>query len=239
MNSEYLIFIDESGDHTLDFTNEQYSVFVLACCIIKKEDYLYDLLPKFTELKLKYFNNDGIIFHEREIHKKINEFSKLKNRDIFDSFMADLNNLIINIKYTLVAAVIDKSALKVKNENPPHIYHLASKLCIERIQKFLEENDALEKKTTLLFEKRGEKEDKELKLNFYDLINSLGWKNLDVAIAPKATNSAGLQFVDLMARPIGRYVINPSQQNRAFEILKDKFRKQNGNFQDYGLKIYP
>ena len=34
------------------------------------------------------------------------------------------------------------------------------------------------------------------------------------------TNSVGLQLVDLVARPIGRYVYQPDQANRAFEILK-------------------
>jgi hypothetical protein len=93
--------------------------------------------------------------------------------------------------------------------------------------------------TTLLFEKRGEQEDKELKVNFYDLMREMNWNNLNIEITPKATNSLGLQFVDLMARPIGRYAINPNQPNRAFEILKNKFRKQDGKFEDCGLKIYP
>ncbi|MDR2395264.1 MAG: DUF3800 domain-containing protein [Endomicrobium sp.] len=238
-DSKYLIFIDESGDHILDFTNQQYSVFVLACCIIKKGEYLHNLLPKFTDIKLKYFHNDGIIFHEREIHKKINEFSLLKNRDIFNNFMTDLNNLIIGIDYTLVATVINKPAIKIKAERLPHAYHFANKLCIERIQEFLKENNASNDMTTLLFEKRGEQEDKELKVNFYDLMREMNWNNLNIEIAPKATNSLGLQFVDLMARPIGRYAINPNQPNRAFEILKNKFRKQDGKFEDCGLKIYP
>jgi hypothetical protein len=141
-DSKYIIFIDESGDHILDFTNQQYSVFVLACCIIKKGEYLHNLLPKFTDIKLKYFHNDGIIFHEREIHKKINEFSLLKNRDILNNFMTDFNNLIIGIDYTLVATVINKPAIKIKAERLPHAYHLRANYVLKEYKNFL-------KKTTL------------------------------------------------------------------------------------------
>ncbi|MFK4754683.1 flavin reductase family protein [Oceanobacter antarcticus] len=35
----------------------------------------------------------------------------------------------------------------------------------------------------------------------------------------KASNSAGLQLADLVARPIGRHILNPEQENRAFDVL--------------------
>ena len=59
------------------------------------------------------------------------------------------------------------------------------------------------------------------------------------------TNSVGLQLVDLVARPIGRYVLQPTQPNRALDILKAKFyckggRKQVGmDFDQVGLRQFP
>jgi len=32
----------------------------------------------------------------------------------------------------------------------------------------------------------------------------------------------GLQFADLIARPIGIHVLRPEQQNRAWDIIKEK-----------------
>lgn len=41
-------------------------------------------------------------------------------------------------------------------------------------------------------------------------------------MADKKTNSCGLQFADLTARPIGLSVLRPNQPNRAFDILQNK-----------------
>jgi len=40
--------------------------------------------------------------------------------------------------------------------------------------------------------------------------------------ASKKANSSGLQFADLVARPIGLNALQPDQKNRAFEIIKHK-----------------
>jgi hypothetical protein len=42
----------------------------------------------------------------------------------------------------------------------------------------------------------------------------------------------GLQFADLIARPIGNYILHPEQPNRAWEIIKAKICKD-------GLVIFP
>jgi hypothetical protein len=41
-------------------------------------------------------------------------------------------------------------------------------------------------------------------------------------IKSKQANSGGLQLADLIARPIGRKVIKPDQENRAYEIIESK-----------------
>jgi hypothetical protein len=54
------------------------------------------------------------------------------------------------------------------------------------------------------------------------------------------SQSAGLQLADLVARPIGRKIIDPTQPNRAFEILERKLRRApNGNAAGWGLKVFP
>ncbi len=47
----------------------------------------------------------------------------------------------------------------------------------------------------------------------------------DIVIADKKANSEGLQFVDLVARPIGLSIVYPNQSNRALKILEKKFHK--------------
>ena len=48
------------------------------------------------------------------------------------------------------------------------------------------------------------------------------------------------QLADLTARPIGRYVMNPGQPNRAYALIQEKLdRSPKGVISGYGLKIYP
>lgn len=63
---------------------------------------------------------------------------------------------------------------------------------------------------------------------------------LEIVMADKRCNSAGLQLADLVARPTGRKVLNREQPNRAFDILADKFRRsRHGRIEGWGLKVFP
>lgn len=42
---DYLVYVDESGDHELTKIDPQYPVFVLLFCIIHKDDYLTRVCP--------------------------------------------------------------------------------------------------------------------------------------------------------------------------------------------------
>jgi len=64
-NSNYLVFVDESGDHHLNKYPKDYPIFALAFVIISKDEYCDHLLPRFSRLKLKYFPDVSTIFHER------------------------------------------------------------------------------------------------------------------------------------------------------------------------------
>lgn len=55
----------------------------------------------------------------------------------------------------------------------------------------------------------------------------------------KTQNIAGMQIADLVAYPIGRWVLDKTKENRPFEIIKRKFHQKNGKIINYGLKIFP
>ena len=54
-----------------------------------------------------------------------------------------------------------------------------------------------------------------------------------IKFASKNHNSSGLQLADLIARPIGLNVLKPEQENRAYNVIKEKY---NG---EYGNNIFP
>lgn len=121
---------------------------------------------------------------------------------------------------------------------------MAMQFCLERLYKYLRDKDELDKTTHIIFERRGENEDRNLELEFRRVIAR---GNLDGAVYPfeiefatKQTNSAGLQLADMVARPIGISVIHPQQRNRAYDIIEKKMHKdQYGSPSGYGLKIFP
>lgn len=85
------------------------------------------------------------------------------------------------------------------------------------------------------------KEDEDLELEFHRItkkIPSNGLANFAIQFADKRANSAGLQIADLTAHPIGRHYINPTQKNRSYEILEEKFYRFPGHM-GKGLKIFP
>ena len=68
--SSYIVYVDESGDSSLEKIDKGYPVFVLAFCVFHKRYYAEQLVPEVQGLKFNYFGHDMIILHEKEIRKK-------------------------------------------------------------------------------------------------------------------------------------------------------------------------
>src|SRR5216683_621493 len=52
--SDYIIYVDESGDHSLTSINPQHPVFVLAFCIFEKRAYYETIVPAVQRLKFDF-----------------------------------------------------------------------------------------------------------------------------------------------------------------------------------------
>jgi hypothetical protein len=39
-HSNYIVYVDESGDHSLESINPRYPLFVLAFCVFQKDHYI-------------------------------------------------------------------------------------------------------------------------------------------------------------------------------------------------------
>lgn len=247
--SDYVVYVDESGDHSLASIDADYPVFVLAFCIFHKRHYAEKIIPALEKFKFNFFGHDAIVLHENEIRKQTGDFTPLNNREMRQIFMDELSKIMDTSNFILVACVIDKFRLKESGGNVDNPYHLALSSCLQSLYDFLSEKKQLDRRTHVLVECRGKKEDKELELEFRRLCDANQLKGLDypfeVIFVDKKANSSGLQLADLVARPVGVNYLKPTQKNRAFDILKSKFfcrggRKNLGkDFQGYGLKILP
>jgi len=241
--SDYLVFVDESGDHSLVSIDPKYPAFVLALCIIKKTDYAGFLVPKLKDVKIKYFNHDLAILHERDISRRkewFSTFNEQKRKDL----MHDLGSVIEQTPFWVIAGIIDKPKLRKQYKNPEHPYHLALKFALERLAIFLRAQGQHTLQTTVICEARGKNEDRALELAFLQICGGNNFSKEhyphDIIIADKKCNSEGLQLADLIARPIGLSHLRPEQPNRAYEILKSKFcATSEGEIDGVGRKVFP
>lgn len=246
--SDYIVYVDESGDHSLTSINPDYPVFVLAFCIFHKKHYSEAIAPALSQFKFRHFGHDMLVLHEHDIRKEKNGFN-FKNREGKNEFMAELGEIIEQHNFIVIGVAIDKQSLADKYHEPDNPYHIALKFCLERLYYFLREKDQHQLTTHVVVENRGKKEDDELELEFRRLCDGHNGLNcclpFNLVFADKKTNSLGLQLADLVARPIGLRTIRPEQDNKAFEILEKKLYSKNGRkgagsaYEGYGLKRFP
>ncbi|MHB1951566.1 MAG: DUF3800 domain-containing protein [Acidiferrobacteraceae bacterium] len=242
--SDYLVFVDESGDHGLEVIDLDYPMFVLAFCVINKADYVGTVVPAIQRFKLKHFGHDNVILHERDMRKDIGHFAFLKSREKKTAFLDELTQIVADLPFCLICSVIRKEALKRKYADPHNPYHVALGFGLERVYSYLQKNRAGTARTHVVVERRGRREDADLELEFRRVCDGGNYHGeklpLEIEFADKKANLPGLQLADLAARPVGMSILRPRQPNRAFEVLKGKFyTNPKGNHVGWGLKCFP
>lgn len=247
--SDYVVYVDESGDHSLARTDPDYPVFVLALCVFHKRHYAEKIIPAVEKLKFNYFGHDSVVLHEHEIRKQKGAFAFLSHHPTRIEFMGRLTSIMGASNFILIACVVDKTRLSRSEGAASNPYHIALGICLEALREFLAEKGQAQVQTHVVVECRGKKEDAELELEFRRICDGENPGNrqlpFNIVFADKKTNLTGLQLADLVARPVGLNYLRPRQPNQAFELLKRKFFCDGGRsgvgsgYENVGLKIYP
>ncbi|OOW74923.1 3-deoxy-D-manno-octulosonic acid transferase [Xanthomonas axonopodis pv. martyniicola] len=246
--SDYIVFVDESGDHGMANIDPAFPLFVLSCCLISKRDYMATVVPAIQRIKFATFGHDAVVLHEREIRRDIGHFAVLRDRAKKQAFLDALTDAVALAPMTIFAAVIDKRRLqdRQRGENP---YEVSMRFCLERMYYRLSKQgqvaQAGEPLTThVLCEARGRSEDQDLELAFRRICGGDNFSGLELPFDPvicdKKSNAIGLQLADLIARPIGTRQLHPLQPNRAWQVIEQKLDKdRTGRYLGYGLKCFP
>jgi hypothetical protein len=247
--SDYVVYVDESGDHSLASIDRDYPVFVLALCVFHKRHYAEKIIPAVEKLKFNYFGHSSVVLHEHEIRKQKGEFAFLSHHPTRIEFMERLSSIMEASNFILITCVVDKARVGRSEGATTNPYHIALGICLEALREFLAEKGQDQLQTHVVVECRGKKEDAELELEFRRICDGENHGNrqlpFNIVFADKKTNLAGLQVADLVARPVGVNYLRPGQANQALEILRCKFycdggRKRAGNgYENVGLMIYP
>ncbi|MCS6245724.1 MAG: DUF3800 domain-containing protein [Opitutus sp.] len=241
---DYLVYVDESGDHELTKIDPQYPVFVLLFCIIRKDDYLAQVCPDLQRFKFEFWGHDEVVLHEHEIRKPHGHFLFLLQKPLRERFLSRLSDLMVALPATVVAVVIDKPALVASYHTHIGPYDYAMEVGLERVFRELDDRGQGGKTTPVIVECRGRKEDCELELAFRRVCDGANALHrplpFSLAMVPKSANSSGLQLTDLMARPVGLKHLRPTQPNRAFDIIESKlWRSPSGKIEGWGIKHLP
>lgn len=241
------MFLDESGDHSLDKIDQSYPIFVLAGCIFDFDYYSNEVEPKINELKTKYFSKTDIILRSYDIRKQKGDFSCLVDKKKREAFYNDLDLLIGSLNFKIIAAVIHKLKLKNQYFEPDNPYHLCFRFILERATMFLGRS---KEKMIFRIESRETHNDKKL-AEVYEKFRSnnqqlftkeeIQSKFTDLSFNQKVQNIIGMQIADLTAYPIGKWVLDNTRENKAFVVVEKKLHRKPGTnlYLNYGLKIFP
>ncbi len=242
--SEYVVYVDESGDHGLTQINPQYPVFVLAFCVFRIQEYITSVVPLVQRLKFDVFGHDLVVLHERDIRKASGQFAFLTDRDRRQDFMGRLDAIVRDSPFSVICSAIRKQAFVGRRGTRMNPYHVALEYGLERVFMHLQSLGQADSRTAIVFEGRGAKEDAELELEFRRIMDQTRLEGMAGSLAfhtaHKQTNSSGLQIADLVARPVGLRVLRPEQDNRAWDVIRKKVRTSpSGEIAGWGLKVYP
>jgi hypothetical protein len=242
--SKFVVYADESGDHSLVKVDPDYPVFALSLCLFRKDVYMRHVVPLFQALKFDYFGHDAVILHEREIRKQARPFDILVDQDVRRRFLSSLGAALAKSRFKIAAAVIDKRKLR-DDLFPNNPYVLALQFCLEKTYQYLLAQGQSDTTTHFIFEQRGKREDTDLELEFLRITkgaNSLRqpMRHFEIRFVDKKANSSGMQIADLTARPIGLRVLRPHQPNQAFDVIRPKICRMRGDQAGWnGLRVFP
>ena len=87
--SNFIVYVDESGDHGMQTLDKNYPVFVLAFCVFYKRHYAERVAPALQKFKFNHFGHDHVVLHENEIRKEKGSF-KFQSRHHKHDFLDQL-----------------------------------------------------------------------------------------------------------------------------------------------------
>lgn len=236
INKKLLVFLDETGDHSLNKIDLDFPIFAVTGIVFNPTDYP-DAVFRFNRLKLDYFSHEGIILHSREIASRENDFTFLNDKQQRESFLSEISEQVNLTKMGITAGIIKKIKLKKKYTDPFSPYDLAFSFVFEKIFKYAC-NQGVDY-IHFISEARGHRENKELHKTFEWLKkkdqpngsrsfprfidqNKLDSIHTRLEFRKKQSNIIGLQIADLIVSPIARTILK-EENHPSLRYFENKF----------------
>lgn len=161
----YGLFIDESGHaHHNNFVIDPNNPYLTVCGVLFSEPEYRAFRTNFRNLKQNFFNDKNIIFHSRDIRKQQGKFRILSDPKVNSYFISELNQVIANAKFEIMAILIDKRHyMQIRPFSAFEIYTIALEFLMERTLYRLQPKNAkniqILNSVKIIAESRGAKED--------------------------------------------------------------------------------
>lgn len=246
MNEEFLVFLDETGDHSLQHIDTQYPIFGLGALVCKYDHYINQINPLFDDLKYRYFDKRNIVFHSTDIRKRKKEFNILLNKETRENFFADLNSAMEAAPFVFLTSLVDKLKHSEQYVDPDNPYDLTLSFIMERAF-YLISKKYPDAKCRFIAESRDHAENSRLAKTF-EFYKSTGTQYVkahelefitSLDFIGKSENENGHQIVDLCLYPLGRTYIK-GECHPSVPVFYDKvYKNSNGSPAGYGIKTFP
>lgn len=103
-----VLFLDESGDHNLAVIQPSYPLFLLGGVLVDQSYAEGPLEEALRGFKAKLFGREDIILHTADITRNRNGFERLKDTEFRDRFYRELNAVVRDLQFQVVACAIRK-----------------------------------------------------------------------------------------------------------------------------------
>lgn len=248
-----VLYIDETGDHSLSKIDSSYPIFVL-CGVITEEIYHDgELALALDVFKQRHFGTKDVVLHSKEMthpqSARSKEYMRFLDADFRRTFYKDFEVFLKLSKINIVACVIMKNkhfanyGLEAKDP-----YLLSFDNLINRLVFDLSDNQ----KGRIVAESRNSLLDNQLEIAY--LSSRVEGTNkvqpaelklkLESAITfkQKSDNITGLQIADMVASPIARHYLGKKERighQLSYDSVFSKVRNINGRWENIGITILP
>lgn len=252
--SKCIIFVDECGASSLTLQDE-FGAFVMAAVIVPDTHYL-ELEEQWKRWKANNLGSPNKFIHEPNLRRGTGPFYFNKDTTKRAMVIQSLHELITKLDFTAAACVVNKPEYVAQigiggldESLPSSLYLMTLDFLMERLVMILERqfNGA---RARVVAEARGPLEDALLQYEYVRLqldgtsYISSSWFRQQLAPAiefkTKKDNSTGLQLADLLARPCGEKILNPSATPARWPEFREKLCSgQETAHSTLGLKVVP
>jgi hypothetical protein len=248
-----VLYIDETGDHSLSKIDSSYPIFVLTGIIADESYHEGTLTQLLDEFKTKHFGTADIILHNKEMThpQSANSqlYMKFMDTNFRRQFYKDFEYLLDRLDISIVACVIMKSQQFAK-------YGLEAKdpylLSFDNLINLLVFDLKGDQTGKVVAESRNSILDNQLEISYLSSriegTNKLQASEIklklegSISLRKKSDNIAGLQLADMVASPLARHFLGKPErvgQQLSYESVFRKVRNTNGHWKNIGITVFP